>query len=314
VVASATPRTPAGTGRPIAGSSLAVGLAMAVVLGLSFPGFRIAVLSVSPYWLAAWRVAWALALLLPLCLVVRPSLRIRGALQLRALVFGTVTLGIPTLLTMVAIVVVPAGQASVLSNTVPMWILVLAAIGIGVARPGRWAGVATLTGFAGVCLMVVPQGLGGPLWANSLLLFEAALTGLNAVLLPRWFRGVSYLTVLVLGFAWSLALLLALAVVSGPPSPAILHPGVFLTVALLGVVSTGAIWGLWYLLLERAPATRASLYLYLGPVISIAVAYAFLHEAISAVEILGATLVLGSAFGLEARDLIGQPARAPNAE
>lgn len=283
---------------------------MAVVLGLSFPGFRIAVLSVSPAWLAALRVAWALVILTPVALVTRPTLRLSGTGHVRALVFGAVTLGIPTWLTMVAIVAVPAGQASVLSNTVPLWILVLAAIGIGAARPGRWAAVTAVSGFAGVCLIVVPHGLGGPLWANGLLLLEAALTGLNAILLPRWFRGVPYLTVLLLGFGWSLGMLLPLALATGPPSPALGHPPVFVTVALLGLVSTGAIWGLWYLLLERSPATRASLYLYLGPVISIGVSYGFLGERVTGLELVGVALVLGSAFTLEARDRLGRELRA----
>jgi drug/metabolite transporter (DMT)-like permease len=296
-------------GSPTRGRNLSVGLAMAVVLGLSFPGFRIAVTAVPPYWLSALRVAWALGVLVPIWIVLRPRYSLAPADHVRALVFGTVTLGIPTLLTMIAIVVVPAGQASVLSNTVPLWILVLAAVGVGASRPNRWAAAATVSGFFGVCLMVVPHGVGGPLWANALLLVEAALTGLNAILLQRWFRSVPYLTVLVLGFAWSLALLLVLAVPSGPVPTTLLRPPVFITVALLGLVSTGAIWGLWYLLLERAPATRASLYLYLGPVISIAIAYWFLRETVTAIELAGAALVLGSAFSLEAKDLFAGRSR-----
>jgi drug/metabolite transporter (DMT)-like permease len=75
-------------------------------------------------------------------------------------------------------------------------------------------------------------------------------------------------------------------------------------IALLGIAGTGAVWALWYLLLERQTATRASVYLYLGPVISIGISAAFLREVVTPLELLGIVLVLGAAFVLDGYEML----------
>jgi len=299
---------------------LPIALAMGVILGLSFPGFRLAVAVVPPLWLAFLRCALAVGVLTPLWLAERrqgprPAPAPSPPSAARLAIFGVVTLGLPTALTMVAVVQIPAGQASVLSNTVPLWILLFAWAGVGRSRPGRPQLALGLVGFCGVALLVLPEGWGGPLLLVLLLLVEAALTGLNGDLLKQWFPDVPGTLVLVVGFSWSAALLGITAALFEPLPVAVLDPPVLATVAFLGVVSTGIIWWLWYLMLDRRSADRAAVFLYLGPVISLVLSAAFLGEMLTGVELVGIGVVLAAAFGLDLYPLLRRsmprPARTP---
>ncbi len=285
-------------------------LLLAVVLGLNFPGFRIAVVAVPPAWLSFLRLVGGLGMLAPVLLYARltqgpattPSSRVG---LLRGFLFGAGTIAVPTVLTMVAIVRVSAGEASVLSNTVPLWILLLAAAGLGSARPGRHEAATGTLGFLGVCLIVLPVGVGGSPGADLLLLVEAALTGVNGVLLKAWFPNVPAERVLLVSFLWSTLVLGAFALATEPVPSSLLRPDVLLIAVVgLGIVGTGIVWWLWYLLLERRRADRAAVYLYLGPVLSLALSVGFLGETLSGLEVLGIVLVLAAAFVLDARSAL----------
>jgi O-acetylserine/cysteine efflux transporter len=285
-------RSPPGRTGPD-GRTIGLAIVLAVLLGLSFPGFRVAVQAVGPLWLSVLRFGWALPVVLVFWLSgPRSDPRPRPS---TVALFGAFTLALPALVTMVAVAYVPAGQASVLSNTIPIWIVLAAVAGFGAAPKNTVTIGAAALGFVGVVLIVFQHGFGGPLWASGLLLLNAGLTALNATWLQRHFAPAQFRLVLLQGFAWSLILLAPFAFVLEPLPTALAAAPVFLTVALVGVFGTAGIYVVWYLLLERAPAARVSVYLYLGPVLSILLSVAFLEEALSAVEIIGIALVLVAA-------------------
>jgi probable blue pigment (indigoidine) exporter len=79
------------------------------------------------------------------------------------------------------------------------------------------------------------------------------------------------------------------------PSPT---PGLVFSAVWLGVIGTGVAYAIWFRLLGRTRASTLSAYLFLVPVVALAVSALFLGERLSLVQLLGVVLVLASTYGI----------------
>ena len=259
----------------------------------AFPAITVAVRGFGPAGLAVARLAVAsaaLAVAAPLMGVRRPRL---GDLPLIALCGLAGMTGYQLLLN-AGERVVPAGTASLLVATAPVYSSLLAVAFLGERSSGRrWAGSAVA--LAGTALIAVSHGLGfgtSSLFNGALIVLAAAvLQGIfhtaQKPLLARYtgFEVTAYAmwagTVFIL--PWTGSLLRALPHAGG----AAIGSAVF-----LGVAPSAVGFVLWAYAMARLDVGRVTLSLYLVPAVAIGIALAWLGQVPGPVELAGGVIAL----------------------
>lgn len=272
-------------------------LALAVIWGANFSVIKVALEELAPLAFNALRFPLASLALLVL-------LRLRGPLRLpdrrdvpRVVVLGLVGNVLYQLLFIYGVDATTAGNASLLLATTPVWTILLS-VGLGHERPPSrvWAGIlATLAGM----VLVVAGGEGVRVGGASLvgdLLMAAAAVGWSVYTVgarePIHRYGALAVT------AWTLWVGTIGVVLLGIPSLAALSPGRVSAVAWAGVAYSGILsislaYLIWYTGVRRLGNARTSVYSNLVPVVALAVAWVWLGEVPSGLQLAGAAVVLG---------------------
>jgi drug/metabolite transporter (DMT)-like permease len=191
---------------------------------------------------------------------------------------------------------VPTGLASLVIGSVPLWIVLLRTVARD--RPNAAAIAGTAVGFAGLALLVRPQGgatLGGMLLVLGSAIAWAVGSFLSSRLpLPADALAATAVEMLVGGLVL-LPVGVALALADGES----LDPGVWSARSIGGfvyLVIFGSLVGytayVW--LLSNAPIGTVATYAYVNPVVAIALGALVLDEAITWTIAAGAALVLAS--------------------
>jgi drug/metabolite transporter (DMT)-like permease len=264
-----------------------------VLWASAFPAITVAVAGLGPAGLAVARLvvaSVALALAAPLLGVRRPA---RRDLPL-IVVCGLAGMTGYQLLLNAGERVVPAGTASLLVATAPVYSSLLAVAFLG-ERAGRrrWAGSAIA--LAGTALIAASHGLG--FGVSALVVLAAAV--LQAIfhtaqkpLLARYtsFEVTAYAmwagTVFIL--PWTGSLVRALSTGTGPGAGgAAIGSAVF-----LGLAPSAAGFVLWAYAMARMDVGRVTLSLYLVPAVAIVISLAWLGQVPSPVELAGGAIAL----------------------
>lgn len=267
-------------------------LLLSAVWGLSFLFLRVAAPAMAPAFLVEMRVLSALAVMLPMCLIMG-----RHAEMLRhwrmILVAGLANMALPFCLFSWAALHTGAGALSILNATVPFFTALVALAWFG-QRLSRAAAAGLAAGFAGVALLGFDPSwtaAGGVVpWAMGAALLACALYGFALNLVARRLSGVSGLAITTGGLICSALLLLPAALwtrpAAMPPAPA------WLSVTALGVLCTGGGFLLFYRLVARIGPSNAVMTTYLIPVFSILWGSLLLGEDVTAHMAAGCALVL----------------------
>ena len=258
----------------------------------AFPAITVAVRGLGPAGLAVARLAVAsavLALAAPLMGVRRPK---RGDLPLIALCGLAGMTGYQLLLN-AGERVVPAGTASLLVATAPVYASLLAVAFLGErSTRRRWAGSAVA--LAGTALIAASHGLG--FGASALVVLAAAvLQGVfhaaQKPLLARYtgFEVTAYAmwagTVFIL--PWTGSLVRALWGPGAHAGGAAIGSAVF-----LGVAPSAAGFVLWAYAMARMDVGRVTVSLYLVPAAAIGISLAWLGQVPGPVELIGGVIAL----------------------
>lgn len=191
---------------------------------------------------------------------------------------------------------VPAGIAGLLIATEPIWILIIAALVLRekIAR-SVWIGLAF--SFSGIVLLIGVQGTNNTL--DNTFLTGALLVVLAALMWSIYTVSVRSLSK-ELGSRSSTALTMVVGTLPLLPLwdnhswPILLHLNTpaWLALALLVLGSTVAATILWNYAVAHTASSRAGLFLYLVPLISVIGGTIFLHEQISAVTLISGLLII----------------------
>jgi drug/metabolite transporter (DMT)-like permease len=209
-------------------------------------------------------------------------------LWLRIVVAGLLGQTLYQLLLMTGEVRVSAGTAAVLIATAPVFAVVAAAVALHEPVGRRWWGVGVA--FAGAGLVGASLGLGGG--AAALLVLGAALCqGLFHVVVKPLAQELGA----VASTAWTLwagaALLLpALPAAAGAVPGA--APSAFAAAVYLGLVPTALGFVTWTFAVGRTSVARATVSLYLVPVVAMAIAWAWLGERPAPAAVAGGALAV----------------------
>jgi drug/metabolite transporter (DMT)-like permease len=268
-----------------------------LIWGSTYLGIALAGETIPPVLAAG--VRFVLAGLLMAALVLwrrgRAPFRIGRAEFVSAAVVGVLLPGANALL-FVAERDVPTGLASLVIGSVPLWIVLMRMIARD--RPNTAAIAGTVVGFAGLALLVRPQG-GATVGGMLLVLGSAIMWSLGSFLsarlpLPADAFAATTVEMLVGGLVLlpaGVALALAQGESLDPATFSARSIGGFVYLVVFGslIGYTAYVW-----LLANAPIGTVATYAYVNPVVAIALGAIVLGESITWTIAVGAVLVLAS--------------------
>ena len=269
-----------------AGGTLAAAVTV-VTWAAAFPAIRAGLTGFSPWALGTARLLVASVALALAAIVLRPAvppLRLWGRVLLAGLVGQALYQG----LLMTGEVRVPAGTASILIATAP--IFSVAAAGVLLKEPVRPALPGMFVALLGVCFVGVSLGVGGG--AAALVVLVAAICqGLYHVIVKPLTESLGAFA----ATAWSLwagaAMCLPLLPLTATQASTAPH-NALIAVVLLGVVSSAIGYVSWSFALRHADVGQTTAALYLVPVVALILSWLWLGERPQPLAIAGGALAI----------------------
>jgi O-acetylserine/cysteine efflux transporter len=199
-----------------------------------------------------------------------------------------------------------AGLASVVGNTGPLFIIVLAGLFLGERITGGKI-TSLVFSMAGVTLVALPNAASAGSWHAAALALPlvAALSGASeSVIVKRVHLGTDVMSVAGWQFLLASVPLFMLSQWLEPEQLVAWSGSFVLLLAFLAGGATAAATGLWYSLVQDEEVSRLSLMLFLVPIAGLALGFLFFGERMSQIQVVGVVLVLtgiGAAAFLRAR-------------
>jgi drug/metabolite transporter (DMT)-like permease len=193
---------------------------------------------------------------------------------------------------------VPSGVVSVLAATLPILTLIIEMVVLRQQRMRPMLAVATILGFFGVAVLLIPGGKQHLALVPCLAILAGATTwSLGSVLtrsmhLPKS-RPLTAGAAMMLGGAMLLLLSAGFGEMHPFPHITLRAAGALLYLIVFGslLAFTAFVW-----LLARMPATRVASHAYVNPIVAVALGYFMAGELITARILAGTALVLVSVF------------------
>ncbi len=298
--------------------------ALACAWGSSYLFIKIGIESLTPLTLVAARVAIGAMVLAVVMRLTRQALprerRVYGHMVVVALLgivipFTLITWGEQT---------IDSGLAAILTGTVPLFAIILAALVLHDEPITVNRLVGLVVGFAGLVVLTSPSfgsGPGGTLPGVLALIGSSVSYGAAGVYARRTVSDVPPLTNAFLEVGFAALITLALALALDDPFATRIEASTVLSVAWLGLIGSGLAFLAFFYLLGRWGATRTSLVAYVMPVVGVVLGVIVLRETVSLPVLIGMALIIAgvalanSQFGQ--RRLLGRgapaadPAEAP---
>lgn len=271
--------------------AIAMGVAFALMWSSAFSSARIALQSAPPVWMLVARFALAGAISVSVAWLLGQRLPIARAHWWRIAILGVCQNSLYLGLYFMAMVTVPAGIAAIIASCMPLLVAVGGAWLFRERLPGR-AVLGLAIGFAGVAWIMAGR-MGGDLDAHGLALCVVGVAALSvATLMVRHAEfGSGLLMVVGLQMLIGGLALLPFAIVLEPHPVVAWRASLLLAFAYMTLVPGIMATVLWFALVRRIGAPRASAFHFLNPVFGVAVASVLLGEALGIGEV-GAVLVV----------------------
>lgn len=283
-------------------------LLLCTVWGGSYFYIGVAIKTLPPFVIVAFRVTLGAAILYGIVRLSRQHMPTDGATWRAFFVMGLTNNVVPFSLITWAQGHVPSGFAAILNATTPIFAVILAnAMTVDEKMTsGRLAGV--VIGFLGVAVMIGPDALAGAtdsLVADLALLTASVFYAFSPIYGRRFSRqGLSPMVAATGQFTAASVMMLPLTAVVDAPWT-LPMPGLPVWGALLGLaaISTALAYIIYYRILATAGAVNLMLVTFLVPVSAIILGALFLGERLAPVDFLGMAVI---GLGLAAID--GRPA------
>jgi drug/metabolite transporter (DMT)-like permease len=265
-------------------------LALGAIWGASFLFMRIAAKDFGSFALVEVRLLLGGLILSPF--LWRERKRIAGALWWKIAGVGAINSAIPFVLFAWAAQRAPAGIGAISNATAAMFTALIALLFFGERINGRRA-IGLVAGFVGVVVLASDKTAGASVWQAALAgTFAAFLYGIGANLLRKHLSGIPAGANASATLLCASVLLSPLAIATWPDQP--IPPLSWACAIMLGVLCTGVAYMLFYRLIYRIGAPRASTVTYLVPLFGVLWAWLLLDEPLTFGMALACALILGS--------------------
>ncbi len=248
----------------------------------------------TPFTLVALRLGIGLILLVAVVAAARERLPREGRIYAHLVVMSLVNIVIPFFLITSAERTVDSALASIITATVPLFAIVIAAFVLQDEPLTVNRLVGLVVGFVGVVILTGGSlGSGGDLLGQLALLGAALSYGIGGVYARRNIRGLRPMipALFQVGFAFVISGVLAL--VLEHPLALTITPRAWFSVIWLGILGSGLAYLVMFRLLGRWGATRTTMVAYLLPVVGITLGVGLGNETIGLAVIVGTLLVVG---------------------
>jgi drug/metabolite transporter (DMT)-like permease len=292
--------------RPTRTDILLLGL-LGIMWGSSYAFIKLGVQTLPTFTLIAARLAIGLTLLVTVVVVSKAQLPKNPKTYLHLFVMAAINIVIPFTLITTAERSVDSNIAAILNGSVPLIVIVLAAL-VFHDEPitvNRLVGI--VIGYVGVIVLVAPGLLSGT--ANSAISGEIALVGstiayaVGAVYSRLKLRGLGLAPVIPAVFQVGFALLMigALSLVLEKPFAVAWNTDALIAVVWLGLLGSGLAYLVQFRLLTRIGATGTSQVAYLLPVVGLISGAIMFGEVVTVQVLIGTALILGGVALVNAR-------------
>jgi drug/metabolite transporter (DMT)-like permease len=264
-------------------------LALGAIWGGSFLFMRVAAPDFGPLALVEVRIVLGALFLLPFLWRIRA--RIDARLWLRFAIVGALNSAIPFTLFAWGAERAPAGVGAIANS---LTVLFTALVGLVVYgdRIGARRVAAIAGGFVGVVVLASGKTAGDNVAAAAIAGAIASLTyGFAAQFTRRWFADVPPLAAVAGTLGCSALMVAPFAALAWPGTPP--QPLSWLCAALLGVLCTGIAYAVFFRLIQRVGAARASTCTYLVPLFGVFWGWLLLGETPTATMLAAGALILG---------------------
>ncbi len=201
---------------------------------------------------------------------------------------------------------VPSGLAALVFSTYPLFVALIAHVALPGERLTLRGLAGVLTGFAGVAVLFSGDlgALGGPrvAVAGLVLLLSPFFSAIGSVAVKRWGGDVHPLSLTAVPMLLAAGIVGVLAAILERGRPIVFDRVSIAALLYLALAGSALTFTLWFWLLARIEATRASMIAYTVPVVAVVVGILFLEEPFTWQVAAGAVLVLaGTALVLGGR-------------
>ena len=274
--------------------------------GGSFVAIKYAIMSINPMAAAMWRVLIGLLFLGVVFAITGRSVRLPVKCLWKVWITGIFAIGLPFALLFWGEQSISAGLAGIINGTMPIWTFV---IGIFFLRKledftiGKLCGL--ILGLVGVVLVFSPAISFGDTKSGSLsgtiAVFLMSISYAIAVVInKRLLSGEKKIDLYVNVFHQLLSGLVFLIIVSVSLEGwnSLLPLDISLPSALgciyMGIFSTGIAWLMFYYLIKRWGAVKASTITYIVPVMAVFLDYLFFREFPMLIEVIGMLIIFSA--------------------
>jgi drug/metabolite transporter (DMT)-like permease len=262
---------------------------LGAIWGGSFLFMRVSAADFGVFALVEVRLALGALVLLPFVWGARTKLARAGWWRLAAI--GAINSALPFTLFAWGAERAPAGIGAI-SNSMTVPFAALVAFALYRERISALRTLGLCAGFAGVAVLASGR-IGGASVGPAVLAgtLAALLYAIGANLIRRSLVGIPASAVAGATLLCASLLMLPLAMASWPSEP--IRAASWLSAILLGVLCTGAAFVLYYRLIHRIGAPRATTVTYLIPLFGVVWAWLMLGEALTASMAVAGALILG---------------------
>ncbi|HRN62397.1 MAG TPA: DMT family transporter [Luteimonas sp.] len=263
---------------------------LGAIWGASFLFMRVAANDFGPAPLVEVRLGLGALVLLPFLWVARAQFPL--PLWPKLALIGLINSALPFLLFAWAAQRAPAGIGAIANAMTVLFTALVGFLFFG-ERIGTRQAVALLAGFAGVVVLASGKVAGMSVgWAAAAGAMASLLYGFGINLVRRHLTGLPPAAVACATLGSAALLILPLAIATWPTQP--IPAASWWSAAMLGVLCTGIAFVMYYRLIARIGANRASTVTYLVPLFGVAWAWWLLGEPVTWTMALAGLLILGS--------------------
>jgi len=272
---------------------------VAVLIGANFTALKFALDHTTPLMLAGLRTIIGGSFLLAFALLRGEKIPRRVDDLTRIFVVSLSITTLSSAFLIVGVNRVPAGVASLVSSTMPLFTAVLAFVLLGV-RVNRLGSLGLAVGFAGTIILASPS-LGGETAAVGIaaLVFSALAWAFGTVFM-KWkdFSRVTPVMLVGTQLIMSAIVLLPIALVVEGASETDWSVGLLIPLSYAAIPANAVTFALLATVVRRATPTQAAASAYLIPVFGVFFGWLIRDEILGTVEIVGGVLVVVGVYVL----------------
>lgn len=270
---------------------------MLAVWGTSFIFVKVGLAYSPPFIFAALRQIVGAAAMLPFLLNTREAIPKTRRELFPLLLLGIFNITLTNGASFTALKTVPAGLATVIAYTQPVWVFIFAVVILKESSNARKV-LGTILGFIGIAIIFLPgiQVSQAYLSGQTLLLFSSFAWAIGAIIFKAKVKTESLYMVNFIMLLFGAAPLMAVSLLTENLGSIQWTPTFAVSLFQLGILAQSVGWTLWLFLIRRLGASKTSSSLFLTPIVTVVVGVVFLNESLSALEVIGASAALAGTY------------------